>query len=103
MRKGYALVIRYMLSCPILCPDFCPHVYGTPVVCQFVMLSCPSCQKEGTNCQALANCYWKFVYQLDVELTLFMVLLLLSYSGVRALSPPKLEGDVGIMSSNQLV
>ena len=58
MRKDYALVIRYILSCPILCPDFYPHVYGTTAVCQFVMLSCSSCQKECTNCQALANRHW---------------------------------------------
>lgn len=101
MRKDYALVIRYILSCPILCPDFYPHVYGTTAVCQFVMLSCPSCPKECTNCRALANRHWKFVYPLDVLLLLSMVPLLLSFGGVRALSPLKLGGDVDTMSPNQ--
>ena len=103
MRKDYAHVIRYISSCPILRPYFHPHIYGTTAVRQFVMLPCPSCEKECANCQALANRHWKFVYQLDVLLPLSMVPLLLSFGGVRALSPLKLGGDVDTMSPNKHV
>ena len=41
--------------CPILCPDMCPHIYGTTAICLSVMLSCLSCQKECTNTQALSE------------------------------------------------
>ena len=40
---------------PILCPDMCPHIYGTTAVCLSVMLSCLSCQKECTNFHALSE------------------------------------------------
>ena len=51
LRDDYPLVIRFTPSCPILCP----HIYGTTDVCQAVMLSCPYCQKECTNIQALSE------------------------------------------------
>ena len=55
LRKDYPLVIRFILSCPILCPDMCQHIYGTTAVCLSVMLSCLSCRKECTNIQALSE------------------------------------------------
>ena len=47
-----------------------------------------------------ANRHWKFVYQRDVLLPLSMVPLLLSFGGVRALSPPILGGDADTTSPN---
>ena len=83
--KGLCFCHSLYVICPILCPDFFPHIYGTAADFQFDMLSCPSCPKECTSCQALPNRHWKFVYQLDVLLLLSMVPLLLSFGGVRAL------------------
>ena len=53
--KDYPLVICFILSCPILCPDMCPHIHGTTAICLSVMLSGPSCQKECTNIQTLSE------------------------------------------------
>ena len=54
LRKDYyPLAIRFILSCPILCTDMYPHIYGTTAVCLSVILSCLSCQKECANIQAL--------------------------------------------------
>ena len=51
----HPLVIRFILSCPILCPDMYLHIHGSTAVCLFAMLSCLSCQKECTNIQALSE------------------------------------------------
>ena len=98
--KGIPFVTRFILPCPILCLEMCPHIYGTTAVCLSVMLSCLSCQKECTNIKALSEpplevCISTrrvtFCYPLS------LVPLLLSFGGVRALSPPNLGGDVDTM------
>ena len=55
LRKDYLLAIRFILSCPILCPDMCPHIYGTTAIFLSVMLSCLSHQKERKNIQAFSD------------------------------------------------
>ena len=55
LQKDYPLVIRFILSCPILCTDTCAYIYGTTAVCLSVVVSWLSCQKECTNIQALSE------------------------------------------------
>ena len=86
LRKDYTLLIRFILFCPILCPDMHPHIYGTTAVCLSVMLFCLSCQKECTNIQALSEsplevcistrravtlCLWFHCFRVLVEFELY--------------------------------
>ena len=47
LRKDYPLVIRFVLPCPILCPDMCPHIYGTTAVCLSVCHAALSILSKG--------------------------------------------------------
>ena len=100
--KDYPLVIRFILSCPILCPDIYIHIHGTTAVCLSCHAVLSSCQKECTNIQALSESplkVWTLSTRVGTPCPWFHCFWV--FGGVRALTPPKLGGDMDTMSPDQ--